>query len=417
MISFWRIFSLELTALSRSRTLWLLLAASVGYVLLLPHIVTGDGTAEGMRELIIRYGLGGVFALLAVCLLASATGAIASERAAKRLQLSLVRPVSAAVIASGKCLAFASVGATVLAAASVIVLLQAGSGGRCNHVHLPVMESVQTLAEREYERYMADTNTPAVIRQARKSDVVRMLSRHIIDSYSTIATNAVQELSFPEVKLQGAAPSVRINFASAFGIRQDVLCDVSFGGYCGTVSNITKTAVTVPLTRAIPRSPDLVLRLENRGRSDVMLRLRRDVELLVPADSFSANVLRAWLELSAALALLSAFGVLLGAGLSRPVALFTAFAVFAAGMLSPAVIDYYPDSVDASASDRAGLMISRAVERATRPVSSLDTLSKLASDDCIEFKDVATAVFLDFIFWPLVFSALAGLLVSRKQED
>jgi hypothetical protein len=62
-------------------------------------------------------------------------------------------------------------------------------------------------------------------------------------------------------------------------------------------------------------------------------------------------------------------------------------------------------------------MISRAVERATRPVSSLDTLSKLASDDCIEFKDVATAVFSDFIFWPLVFSALAGLLVSRKQED
>ena len=82
MISFWRIFSLELTALSRSRTLWLLLAASVGYVLLLPHVITGDGTAEGMRELVIRYGLGGVFALLAVALLSAATGAIASERAA-----------------------------------------------------------------------------------------------------------------------------------------------------------------------------------------------------------------------------------------------------------------------------------------------------------------------------------------------
>jgi hypothetical protein len=264
---------------------------------------------------------------------------------------------------------------------------------------------------------MADTNTPAVIRQADRSDVVRMLSRHIIDSYSTIATNAVQELSFPEVKLQGAAPSVRINFASAFGIRQDVLCDVSFGGYCGTVSNITKTAVTVPLTLAIPRSPDLVLRLENRGRSDVMLRLRRDVELLVPADSFAANLLRAWLELSAALALLSAFGVLLGAGLSRPVALFTAFAVLAAGMLSPAVIDYYPDSIDASKADRIGLAVSRTVERATRPVGSLDSLSKLAGDDRVEPEDAALAVFYDVIFWPLVFSVIAGFLISRKQED
>ena len=182
MISFWRIFSLELTALSRSRTLWLLLAASVGYVLLLPHVITGDGTAEGMRELVIRYGLGGVFALLAVALLSVATGAIASERAAKRLQLTTVRPVPAAVIAFAKYLAIASVGAAVLAAASVTVLLQAGPGGCCNQVHLPVMESVSALAEREYERYMADTNTPAVIRQARKSDVIRMLSRHVIDS-------------------------------------------------------------------------------------------------------------------------------------------------------------------------------------------------------------------------------------------
>ncbi len=417
MISFWRIFSLELTALSRSRTLWLLLAASVGYVLLLPHVITGDGTAEGMRELVIRYGLGGVFALLAVALLSAATGAIASERAAKRLQLTTVRPVPAAVIAFAKYLAIASVGAAVLAASSVTVLLQAGAGGCCNQVHLPVMESVGALAEREYERYMADTNTPAVIRQARKSDVIRMLSRHVVDSYSTIATNAVQELSFPGVRLQGAAPSVRLNFASAFGIRQDVLCDVSFGGYSGTVSNITRTASVIPLVSVREGSPDGVMRIVNRGRSDVMLRLRRDVELLVPADSFAVNVLRAWLTLSAALAVLSAFGVLLGAGLSRPVALFTAFAVLAAGMLSPAVIDYYPDSIDASKADRIGLAVSRTVERATRPVGSLDSLSKLAGDDRVEPEDAALAVFSDVIFWPLVFSVIAGLLISRKQED
>ena len=94
MISFWRIFWLEFTGFVRSKALALLVAASVLWMVGLPFVLKGDGTADGARELYVHFSLGGVFVLLVVALLASATGSLAREREAKRLQLTLVRPVA-----------------------------------------------------------------------------------------------------------------------------------------------------------------------------------------------------------------------------------------------------------------------------------------------------------------------------------
>ena len=82
MNSFWRIFWLEWTAIVRTKTLALLTAASVGWMYVSPYVLKGDGTAEGAREICIRYSLGGVFLLVTVALLAGATGSLARERAA-----------------------------------------------------------------------------------------------------------------------------------------------------------------------------------------------------------------------------------------------------------------------------------------------------------------------------------------------
>lgn len=415
MISFWRIFSLELTALSRTGTVWMLLVAAVAYVALLPHLVTGDGTAEGLRELVVRYSLGGVFAVTAVSLLSSATASIAAERAAKRLQLTAVRPVSAVAIAFAKYLAHAVTALCVMAAAGIALAFTVPDGGSCNHVHTPLLESVTSAAEREYARYMADTNTPDVIRQAEKSDIIRLLSRHVIDSYTAIATNGVQELSFP-----GAARaddvSVRLRFASTFGMRQDVCGEIHFGGHSAVVSNQTKTALTLRLAPHGGTAPKGVLRFVNRGESDVLLRLRRDIEVLVAADSFYANLVRACLVLSALVSLLCAFGLFLGAGLSRPVALFTASVVLITALLSPAVAGAYPDSIDASKSDRIGLSVSRAVEKLTGPVGSVDALAKLSVGDCVEYRDVAVSLLVDFLAYPLLFCVLAGFFITRKHD-
>ena len=83
MKKFLSILSLESKAIVRSGMFAVLLFASVAWMLLLPLFIKGDGTAEGARELYVRFSLGGVFVLLAVSLLASATGSVAKERAAK----------------------------------------------------------------------------------------------------------------------------------------------------------------------------------------------------------------------------------------------------------------------------------------------------------------------------------------------
>ena len=111
MKKFFSIVSLEMRALVRSGTFAVLLAVSVLWMFVLPFIIKSDGTAQGIRELYVRFSLGGVFVLLSVALLASATGSIASERTAKRLQLTLVRPGGRFSVAAGKVVAHAFAGA------------------------------------------------------------------------------------------------------------------------------------------------------------------------------------------------------------------------------------------------------------------------------------------------------------------
>ena len=90
MNSFWRIFSLEIVSAVRSWTFALLAVAAAAWVWLSPLLLKGDGTVQGAREVYIRYGIGGVFALLVVSLVSTATGSIARERAAKRIQLTMI---------------------------------------------------------------------------------------------------------------------------------------------------------------------------------------------------------------------------------------------------------------------------------------------------------------------------------------
>ncbi len=152
MTSLLRIFSLELTALIRSWTAPMLLAASLAWLFVAERFVITDSTAEGHREMFIRYGLGGVFALLVISLLAAATGSIASEREAKRLQLTQVRPVSPFAIAWGKFLALSAVGAAVLAVSCAVVALSSDFRGRsCSHVFHPSMISPREEAEKMYD--------------------------------------------------------------------------------------------------------------------------------------------------------------------------------------------------------------------------------------------------------------------------
>ena len=80
MRKFLSIVALEMKSAVRSGMSATLSVLAVLWMLALPLFLKGDGTAEGARELYIRFSLGGVFVLLVVSLLSSATGAVAGER-------------------------------------------------------------------------------------------------------------------------------------------------------------------------------------------------------------------------------------------------------------------------------------------------------------------------------------------------
>ena len=423
MRKFLEVVKLELKALVRSRAVAMLVVASAAWMVVFPRVAKGDGTPAGLRELVVHFSLGGVFALLVVALLASATGSIARERAAKRLQLTLVRPVRYTVVALGKIAAHVAVGAAVLALACAILALTVDVSVPCSHVLAPAMPSPREEAKAMYAAYMADTNTPAAVRQTKKSIVLRLLENRAIDRYQTVRTNRVASWSFPSAASYGpdAARTIRLRFAGQMGMRQSVHGEFRIGQLGGSVSNMTQAVLTIPLRRraAAESAPGEADRLTfaNLGDSAVMLRPRRDLNLLVESDPFGRNLLRAYVVLVAILTLVVSLGVLLSACLGRPVAVFVAFVVLIVGEISPSVVEQYPDELETKLVDRVGLVITRFAISVTRPVSGLAPLGALARDECIEARDVARVALADMLAVPLLMSLLASLALSRKHEE
>ncbi len=425
MNSFWRIFSLELIGFVRSKTLAMLTVVSIVWMFALPRLVHSDGTAEGLRELDVRYSLGGVLVLLVISLLASATGSLARERAEKRLQLTLVRPVRYAAIVLAKALAHVVVGAAVLAVAVVILACRVDCARPCAHVLKPLLPSPREEAKEMYGAFMADPETPPAVKRTKKAIVLRLLENKALDHYQTIPTNATLTWTFSDPALATAEGlSVRMRFSTAFNSREEVRGVFTIGDWTASVSNITQAILTVPLAREFrfgtgykPMTPDSELAFHNQGRNPLMLRPRKDIDLLLPADSFAANLLRSYVLLVVTLALVVAFGLFLSASLGRPVALFVAIVTVLVGEMSPSVIEQYPDELETKLSDRIGLVLTRFAAEVTRPVTTLNPLERLSLDECVEPSTVLRAVAFDGLLLPVVLAVLAGFVLPRKQED
>ena len=425
MRGFLEVFRLEIAALVRSKTVAMLTVASLAWMFAMPFVVTGDGTVEGERELFVHYSLGGVFVLLVVSLVSSATGTLARERAEKRLQLTMVRPVRYFSIALAKTFALTACGAAVLALASLVIVARGDLARPCSHVLKPIMPSPKEEAKAMYKSFMEDPNTPAQVKSARRSVVLRLLENRAMDNYQTIATNDTATWRF---NIAGeSASAVRIRFTNQFDMRDDVRGVFRMDGLEGVASNITQAIVTIPLRLTAPAATNAVARaagrrqeslvFENRGARALMLRPRRDIDLLQPADSFGWNLARTYLELVAILALAISFGVFLSAALGRPVALFTAIVSLIVSEMSPSVIEQYPDELEKDGVDRVGLVLTRFAAEATRPVSALNPLERLASDACVERKEVVRVVLLQMLAVPTFLALLSAFVLPRKQED
>ena len=413
------IFLNECRSILRSRTFVLQLVFGLVWMFSAPCLFTGDGTTGGLREMSLHYSLGGVAAMLSVSLLVSATGSIARERAAKRLALTMVRPVRYFTVALGKIFAYVLCGALVLAVCLPVEYFRQPDVS-CRHVLRPVMPSPRQEAEEMYEFYMASSNTPAKVKATKKEVVLRLLANRAKDRYDTVGTNSCWRWRFgagaASVTDPSSAPSARFRFSASYDRRDDVTGFLEFGCYRAVVSNMTQAVVEIPMRFDGTRQADGELVFHNTSATPVMLRPRRDVELLTPGDSFGRNLVRAYLELIGMLSLLISFGVFLGASLGRPAALFTAIAVLLLSEMAPSVIEQYADELETDRADAVGLAITRAAADLTRPVSSLRPLEALSLDECIEPVEVGRVLFSDVVLLPLLFSLLSAIVMPRKQD-
>jgi len=271
-----------------------------------------------------------------------------------------------------------------------------------------------------YESYMADPETPEAVRKAKRSVVLRLLAQRAADRYDTIPTNstATWKFDFSSLIPHPSSLLVRMRFTNQMELRQDVRGIFRLAGMSATVSNITQAVAEIPLkgTSGGP-SGTAELAFDNRGVSALMLRPRKDLQVLVPADGFGWNLLRAFLGMIAVLSLIVSAGVFLSCALGRPVALFVAFVTLIVGEMSPSVVEQYPDELETDPLDRIGLYITRFASEVTRPVSSLQPLESLAGDECVEPRKVAKTVLADILVIPLVFSLLSAFVLPRKQEE
>jgi hypothetical protein len=84
--------------------------------------------------------------------------------------------------------------------------------------------------------------------------------------------------------------------------------------------------------------------------------------------------------------------------------------------MSPSVVEQYPDELETKASDRIGLVMTRFIEKVTRPVSSLNPIERLATDSCVEAREVADVIALDFVAVPVLLALVSAFVMPRKQE-
>lgn len=404
-------FLLEARSLARSKTLVLLLAASALAVLLAPHFIVGDGTDEGRSVVETCYSLWGAIAITAVSVASAAATSISADRAAKRLQLTLSRPVSFFKVAAGRIAALALLGSLSMGVACAALAMRPGHPV-CRHVYRPVMESVQEEARKMYEAYMADPETAKDLKRVRKGTVLKLLAQKAQDHYMPMPTNEVTSWAFnvPDAHAHERA-TARMRFSDSFSLRRDVRGTISFGDRSGVVSNITQAVLEFPLEGKPGNAR--TLEFSNAGESSLMLRPRRDIELLFDADSRGMNIFRAWIVLSSMMALVAAFGIFLGAALSRPVAIWTVLVMLFLSLASPAVVDQYPHALDIGAGDAAGLALSRAVTGITSPLAAFSPVHAISENECVEWTAVAEAFSLDAILLPALLAALAALVMRR----
>ena len=413
-------FLIAWRGLWRGKTLWTLLAAVLASHFLLPGLVRSDGTDAGAFEMTVRIVCGAVAAIVYVSALAIGAGMFAKEREDELLPLSLVRPVSAFCVALGRWLAVLLLFLCVICANAVLLNVMPQKGATVKHrcrVHVrPALPPAEVSAAKAMEAFLKDERTPESVRKSPRAAILSLLTAKENERYEIVRPG--QTASWPFAGVGTDPVSVKTRFSTMYSLKAELNGIFRFENASGIVSNNTQAILEVPLVACEDASTNSagVLSFTNTGKTDVMLRPRRDIELLAAGDSFLANSIRSSVEMLSLAGLLAAFGLFLSAALSRPVAIFTAAVLLAAALMAPDAVAEFPDEFNATVGEKVGLAISRTVMAMTSAVSEASPVSDLATGKAIVAGDAFRAAVRNLVLFPMALLALAAFLIRRKTK-
>jgi len=413
--AFLQIFKLELLAALRSKTIHIFTVSCILWMLFGRHFLKGDDLQT--YQLSVRYLLGVVFCVVLVALGSGAAGSVSGDRSAKRLQLTLIRPVPRCVIAMGRSLAISVTGSFVLALALVLLWWCDGRGRTCDMVYSPALENPRLEARRMFDNLIRTKEEFRFdVEKVGEHGVLKYLESLARDKYVTVDSGKSVYWTFDTVPGDVGSVKVRVRFDDSWGRTGNISGVFAFRDRKGAVGNPVKSVCRVKLDQPCPGIENPAhLVFANNSNASLTLQPRNDLKLLVPAGGFANNAFRAWLMMSFSLLCVVSVGVFLGSCLGRSVAVFTLISMLCVAAVSPATMEEYPDPLNANAVTRFSVMLTEFSSWVTSPIDRFSPVSALESDECIAWGDVGSVAVTGFLSL-LLFSFASGFVMPRKGD-
>lgn len=428
-----------LRALVRTKTVPALTLLLLLCVTLLPRLITGDGTPAGAFKILLTYTLGFAFGLLCLVTLIAACGLFAAEIDSTRIHLTVVKPLTTFQLWLGKWLALVLLAVTLLAGVYALVYVQITLSMRqpvwqeqvtlvSRHVVHPTLPSLQEEARMVYDEMKRHNALPT---NRTERQILGTLAARAHDRYDVI--NPGESLKWPFTFAQPLATNsivtVRIRFDTEYSTRSKVVggCRLATTaqpneGVEVELNDLTQNEIEfdVDLRAFNGIAPTgFELSFQHRGdpekSSGLMVRPRQDVVLLTTATSFEANLVRALIVQGSILALLAAFGLMLGACFSLPVALFAALILLVVVQIGDVVVEITSDEDKEVVSNRIGLWVSEGATTLTAHADAGAPLAALAHGEVIKTELIAQSLFWNGGLTPLLFALVSAWILRRRE--
>ncbi|MBN1672908.1 MAG: hypothetical protein JXR37_17820 [Kiritimatiellae bacterium] len=401
----------------RSRVFVCIAGLAVLVMVGLPLTVKGDGTGAGRVQILLRYTLGGTWALLAAATIWSASASVAQEVADRQLLLVLSKPVHRFQLWIGKWLGI------VLLDAVLVGLVGGGTYAllrwTIRRSALPEADLAQlreeTLGARRLVSPKAGAEPAGVI----------------------VPPGAVHRWVFevPRRPASGRHLALRFRLVSSRQREKLPVHGVWLIGPAGAPDRHRRAAADVPgvhqfsfPARAVAADNTVTVEYGNTdpsGATTVVFDSEQAVVLLVAAGSFEMNYVRALMVMLLQLAFLAACGLLAGSLLSFPVAVFVSCFVLlltaSHGYISAIAARglFYAagpaQEADLSILDYAVAGVFKVLDALVRPVTGFDPLALLPQGLLVSWATVGRAFLVLVVLYSGVLALLSVGLFARRE--